>query len=138
MTGTGTQACWPPAVLPNSAGRWTNKQVMELNPQHPWAPDPANMKQPRGGWDEVSQNPKAKEVTRADRNWSRTRPAAAAASDFCGGLLNRLTRLTGSRWGTSQASTVASAGPYSVLRLSEPARVFSVLALTRGLLDSSR
>jgi hypothetical protein len=23
--------------------------------------------------------------------WSRTRPAAAAASDFCGGLLNRLT-----------------------------------------------
>jgi hypothetical protein len=28
--------------------------------------------------------------------WSRTRPAAAAASDFCGGLLNRL---TGSRWG---------------------------------------
>jgi hypothetical protein len=35
------------------------------------------------------------------------------------------------------ASTVASAGPYSVLRLSEPARVFSVLALTGGLLDSS-
>ena len=27
--------------------------------------------------------------------WSRTRPAAAAASDFGGGLLNRL---TGSRW----------------------------------------
>jgi hypothetical protein len=68
MTGTGTQACWPPAVLPNSAGRWTNKQVMELNPQHPWAPDPANMKQPRGGWDEVSQNPEAKRVRSADRN----------------------------------------------------------------------
>jgi hypothetical protein len=41
---------------------------MELNPQHPWAPDPANMKQPRGGWDEVSQNPEAKRVRSADRN----------------------------------------------------------------------
>jgi hypothetical protein len=30
--------------------------------------------------------------------WSRTRPAAAAAADFCGGLLNRL---EGSRWGTA-------------------------------------
>jgi hypothetical protein len=27
--------------------------------------------------------------------WSCARPAAAAAADFCGGLLNRL---TGSRW----------------------------------------
>jgi hypothetical protein len=33
--------------------------------------------------------------------WSRTRPAAAAASDFCGGLLNRL---TGSRWAAESAS----------------------------------
>ena len=36
--------------------------------------------------------------------WSRTRPAAAAASDFCGGLLlvRRLNRLTGSRWGSTE------------------------------------
>eukprot|EP01047_Picozoa_sp_COSAG01_P057276 COSAG01_NODE_6601_length_3585_cov_61.162651_3_plen_112_part_00 len=36
--------------------------------------------------------------------WSRTRPAAAAASDFCSGLLNRL---TGSRWGSQGAHTVS-------------------------------
>jgi hypothetical protein len=36
--------------------------------------------------------------------WSCARPAAAAAADFCGGLLNRL---EGSRWGIPERGALA-------------------------------